>query len=114
MKYPDNITTKKARFAYWFFINLYYLENGKSQIVDRIMNWVTQIVVLFGGLKLFFGISFPMIGYGLMILLAVFACYIIGRLYSGKSIDYIQNQVNMERNPVMKDLHKLCKEKDKL
>lgn len=106
MKYPENIKTKKQRAVYWFFKQYYIINMGKGQVLGRIKEPVTDMILLVTFFELYLRIHLNKFALVAIFLTWLTASYLIGLIYMYYSCDKIDAQVSTERNPIMKDIHK--------
>ena len=114
MKYPDNYKTKKARATYWLFKRLYIFEQGKGSVLGRFTGWFQEVGILILLLRSYN--KEPPIWLLIIIFVVVIQlCYILGHYYLKYNCDRINNQVSMERQPLMNAMYeKIVKKREQL
>jgi len=105
MKYPDNITSGRAKAAYFVFSHLYRFDTGRGTVVGRFTSVFMEIGMLLLILKSYnVELTPTMYVVGFVVLANAF--YILGHFYLKLNLDKVDLLVHTERNPILNDVHK--------
>jgi len=104
MKIPNNLKTKKSKFAYMIFKNLYLFDLGKNRVIGRPFTFLPEVGIVILLINQYFGKINPNIAIGLLVV-GVILAWFAGLLYYKLNLDKLEMLVQQERNILLKELH---------
>lgn len=92
-------------FAKKFYVTMFYFEQGKGQ-VNRFYNEIPQFIIILGGLKYLFNISFTPLVY-VLIFVAGFLCFtLFGYFVKNTGLWDVDKIVCATKDPVQGEIYK--------
>ena len=104
MKIPNNLKTKKSKFAYMIFKNIYLFELGKNKVIGRPFTFLPEVGIVILLINQYFGKINPNLAISLLVV-GVILAWFAGLLYYKLNLDKIETLVSQERNMLLKEMY---------
>ena len=111
--FPDNIKTKKAKIAYSLFHIDYTIRVGKGQIMGRFTNMIPEFGFIILFIERYTSVKFSIFWIIFLLLASHVVFWFLGYMWMVVNFDRIEQQISAQRNPLIDDIHKSTKKKNR-